>query len=290
MGGVHHQQHDFGEGDGADRVGGGELLELLLDLGLAAQAGGVDQADLAVVPFPFDGDGVAGDAGFRAGQHAVLADQAVDQGRLASVGATDDGDQDRLVGGVLLFLEADLRVIAGQQRIEIGHALAVLARNRKRLAEAERPGLGDAGVAGAALGLVGGEDHRPLIAAQDAGEDLVARGDALAGVDQEQHHVRFLDGQFGLGAHARFQAVVVDVLEAGRVDQDQVEVAQAAAGEAAVAGDAGPVVDDGELLAGQPVEQRGLADVRPADDGEFEGHADFLNDFDRAPEWNAVTG
>jgi hypothetical protein len=59
--------------------------------------------------------------------------------------------------------------------------------------------------------------------------------------------VGFLDRQLGLGAHARLQALVGDVLEAGGVDQLQVQVAQAAVGEAAVAGDAGLVVDQGQL-------------------------------------------
>jgi hypothetical protein len=40
-------------------------------------------------------------------------------------------------------------------------------------------------------------------------------------------------------------------------------------GEAAVAGDAGLVVDQGQLAAGQTVEQRGLADIGSADDGEL---------------------
>jgi len=177
--------------------------------------------------------------------------------------------------GVGFLVLAELGGVSRQQGVEIGHALAMLAGDGQGLAEAQRPGLGDAGVAGAPLGLVGGQDHRPLMAAQDAGEDLVAGCHALPGVDQEQHDIGFLDRQLGLGAHARLQAVVVDILEAGGVDQGQVQVAQTAAGEAPVAGHAGPVVNDGELLARQPVEQRGLADVRPADDGEFERHADF---------------
>ncbi len=81
------------------------------------------------------------------------------------------------------------------------------------------------------------------------GEQLVQRRDALAGVDHEQRHVGLVDGQLGLAAHARLQALVGDVLEAGGVDQVEVEIAQPAGGEAAVAGDAGPVVDDGQLVA-----------------------------------------
>ena len=42
--------------------------------------------------------------------------------------------------------------------------------------------------------------------------------------------------------------------------------------DAAVAGDARRVVDERQLPAGQPIEQRRFADVGPADDGDFEAH------------------
>ena len=41
---------DFGEAHGAQRVGGGELLQLLDDAGPAAQARGVEQLDAATAP------------------------------------------------------------------------------------------------------------------------------------------------------------------------------------------------------------------------------------------------
>ena len=40
---VHQNDHDFGEANGAQRVGDGELLEFLLDARAAAQAGGVEK-------------------------------------------------------------------------------------------------------------------------------------------------------------------------------------------------------------------------------------------------------
>ena len=57
----------------------------------------------------------------------------------------------------------------------------------------------------------------------------------------------------------------------GELD-NQVQVAQAAMGEATVAGDAGLVVDQGQLAAGQTVEQGRLAHIGAADDGEFQRH------------------
>jgi hypothetical protein len=58
----------------------------------------------------------------------------------------------------------------------------------------------------------------------------------------------------------------VGVLEAGGVDEFQIEVPQPSGAETTVARDAGPVVDNGQLASGQAVEQGGFADVRPPDD------------------------
>ena len=52
----------------------------------------------------------------------------------------------------------------------------------------------------------------------------------------------------------------------------KVEIAEPRGRFAAVTGDAGRVVDQGEPPAGQPVEQRRFADIRPADDGDGEAH------------------
>src|SRR5690606_17107823 len=80
------------------------------------------------------------------------------------------------------------------------------------------------------------------------------------------------DGHLGLAAHARFEAVVVGVLIAGGIDQREGQIADPPHALAPVAGDAGRVVDDGELLAHQPVEQRGFADVWPSNDGDCYCH------------------
>ncbi len=123
-----------------------------------------------------------------------------------------------------------------------------------RLAEAQRIGVQRPGLAGLALGLVGQHDHRLSAAPQRVGEDVVQLGDPLAGVDHEQAEFCFLDGLLGLDLHAGGEALVGDVLEAGGVDQLQIEVAQPSRAIAAVAGDPRPVIDDGQRPARQPVE------------------------------------
>ena len=97
----------------------------------------------------------------------------------------------------------------------------------------------------------------------------VRAGQAGARVDHEQHGVAIVQRRLGLRAHAAGQRGRVALLQARGVDNGEVEVAEARLALAPVARDAGLVVDQRELAADEPVEQRRLADVGPADDGDF---------------------
>ena len=141
-----------------------------------------------------------------------------------------------------------------------------------RLTEAEREGLVVAGLAAPTLALVGDQDDRSGAAPQPAGKVLVERGDAGARVDQEQHQIGRLDGQLGLPAHARSQALVEDLFQAGGVEQPEGQVVEPGLGLAAVAGHPGLVVDQGQAPAHQAVEQSRLSDIGPADDRDGLGH------------------
>ena len=127
-----------------------------------------------------------------------------------------------------------------------------------------------AAVGRAALGLVGAEDDGRARAAQQLRQHLVDGRDAHAGVDQEEAGVRLRDRALGEPAHSARQRVVGDLLEARRVDDGEAQVAEARLALAQVARDARPVVHEREPPPDEPVEQRGLADVRPSDDGERE--------------------
>ena len=126
---------------------------------------------------------------------------------------------------------------------------------------------GQALLAGAALALVGDQDDLVFALAQPAGEALVHRQDAGAGIDQEQHDVGAFDGALGEAAHARLQPGAARGFPARRVEQGEGEVAQLRRRLAHVAGHARRVVDDGAAAADQAVEQGRLADVGPTDDG-----------------------
>jgi hypothetical protein len=101
---------------------------------------------------------------------------------------------------------------------------------------------------------------------------LVERRDAGARVEQQQRDIGLADRLLGLLAHAGLERLVEHILQAGGVDHGEVEVAEMPCAEAPVARHARLVVHQRQLLADQAVEQGRLADIRPADDGDGEGH------------------
>ena len=105
---------------------------------------------------------------------------------------------------------------------------------------------------------------------RETGDLRVLLGDAVARVDHDQAHIRALDGE--LCAHdGEFLDAVVHAglaADAGGVDKDVFAVFILKAGVDAVARRTGDVADDDALFAEDEVHERGLADVRLADDGD----------------------
>ena len=234
-------------------------------------------------------DGVAGEARLRAGQQPVLAEDAVEQRRLAGVRPPEHRDAQRLRRidrrAVLFLAEFGLRRFVGvlarraslrqHRRAAPRRGRRCPRRARRRAGSARRGrvvGLVGAGAPRRALGLVGEQEDRLVGAAQRLREMPVGAGHAGARVDHEQDRVAIGERRLGLRAHAAGQRGRIALLQPGGVDDGEGEIAELRLALAAVAGDAGLIVDQRELAADQPVEQRRLADVRAADDGDFGGH------------------
>ena len=93
---VHHEQDQFG----VFQRGLGLLAHPSLEafVGDVLVAGGVDQRQVHVANHAVRIAAVAGHAGAIIDQRQALADKAVEQGRLAHIGAADDGDLQSHVG------------------------------------------------------------------------------------------------------------------------------------------------------------------------------------------------
>src|SRR6185295_8839579 len=96
---------------------------------------------------------------------------------------------------------------------------------------------------------------------------------AGAAVDHEDDGVGLGYGLLGLARHLDEDALLGARLEAASVDGDEGAAALAAFAVVPVARDAGDVVHDRVAAAGEPVEERGLADVRAPDQGDHRLHS-----------------
>jgi len=107
--------------------------------------------------------------------------------------------------------------------------------------------------------------------ADEIGKDFVRRNHPCSRVDEKDHEIGLFDGRRGLLPHTRRKSFVTR-LESGCIYQRHIARADCRFGFAPVAGQPRLVVDESEPLAGKPVEQGGLADIRPSNDGNSERH------------------
>ena len=225
----------------------------LVDAALAAHAGGVDEAhrpspvstmvsiESRVVPGHVVDDG------------PVLADEAVEQRRLAHVGTPHDGHAE---DGAAVLHRGDPAVILGGRRtaegVEQVAGAAAVQRLTARVAQAEADELPDR-FAAAVVDLVGHHQHRAFEAAQQLGDAGVLLDDAEGGVDHEEGWRRPSIARLALAAH-----LGVEVGAAGSHPPVSTRVnGPLPLGHdlLAVPGDAGLLLDDRLAAAHDPVEQ-----------------------------------
>ena len=116
------------------------------------------------------------------------------------------------------------------------------------------------------VGLVDRDDDRGRRAAQDRGRLEVGRGHPGRRIDDEHDHVRLGDRETGLLLDPHLDRVVRVQLEAAGVDDDEPAAVPFGVAVQPVARRSRPILDDRRPAADDPVEERALADVRPADD------------------------
>ena len=128
--GVEHQQRDIGL---RQRPAG-----LLQHIGLdtvgrhVLQTGGIDDGECERADPAFADPAVAGDAGLVVDQRLALADQPVEQGRLAHIGAADDGDGEGHGPSCLSLREDSIRG-SGRWKLRIAAAPKSLAQEEDHL-------------------------------------------------------------------------------------------------------------------------------------------------------------
>ena len=240
------------------------VLDRLAHLGLAAHARGVDDDQPAVADLDREVDRVARGARDVGDDHPLLPGDLVDEARLADVRAADDREADDvLLLGRLVVLGQHARPSR-----RAGRRCRGPARRRPRRARRGRGAWNSwaSGDVADAVDLVRGHDDRLVPAAQQVGELLVAGPAPRARVDDEHRDVGVVERGLGLLADRAGERVDVGVVDAAGVDEREAAPVPLRGDLVAVAGDPRALVHDGLARAAQAVDERGLADVRIADD------------------------
>jgi hypothetical protein len=143
----------------------------------------------------------------------------------------------------------------------------MLGRDRHRHAEPQGSEIDEALLP--LLDLVGDQQHRATLPAQRSGDGLVVGQPPGACIYKEHNEIGLVDRPLGLFGGRPQQGVDSAQEEASRIDQ--LERDPAPGGERVVAVSRGPraAVDDRLAAARDPIEQRGLADVRAPYEGEL---------------------
>ena len=266
FGGVDQDQAHVAALNGQGGPENGILLDVLLHLGLAADAGGVNEDEPALIVFKVGVDGVSGGAGHVGDDDPLLPQDLVHQGGLASVGLADNSHLDGVV--LLLFfllwgevLETGVQQVAG--------AVAMDSRDsdgipQSQVVELIKVRVRDTG----GVHFVHCQHDGLAAAQQHVGHLLVRGGEARADIRQKDDDSGVLDGDLGLIPHEGQDLVVGPGLDTAGVDKGEGPAVPVRLPIDAVPGDARGVLHNGEALSNEFVEQHGLAHIGPAHDGD----------------------
>ena len=126
---------------------------------------------------------------------------------------------------------------------------------RNGIAQAKVVAFQNARLSRATFALVGEDDDRRRQAAQPVGNFRIQRGDPSARVDHEQRDIGMACRRLGLHPHPAGESLFILIFKAGRINDAEFETDQIGIAFAPVTRNAGPVIDQRDALANQPVEQ-----------------------------------
>ncbi|MNO78081.1 hypothetical protein D3C76_692080 [compost metagenome] len=118
------------------------------------------------------------------------------------------------------------------------------------------------------VGLVDGQDQRALDVLNTIEHKLIFLGPAGA-IDHEDHHVDIFQRRRGSLVHVAVERFFVALVHAGGIDVDRLDITLGLDAEHVVPGGLRLARGDRQLLPQDMVEQRGLAHVGTADDGDI---------------------
>lgn len=242
-----------------------------------SHSGGVAEHVVAFGEAVADINGVAGGSGGFADDGAFVAEDGIGQGGLADIWASEEDN----TGGAVEFRGGRI-VQGGEGAVDPVDQLFNAASMGR--ADAEEIGKSEPGEVGREVlmlievefiddkgdGFGGG--------AEDAGELLIGRGDAVEAIHHEEQQVGRGDGRFGSEAGWCGEFGIGFAADAPSIDNFKGCLTEVANRENTVAGDSGLIVDDRDFLVGQTVEEGGFSDIRASNNGDFSHARRFYRD------------
>ena len=281
--GIEHQQDHIGATDGPFGAAGRIEFDVFFDLGFLAQTSRVDQGEVAARVVDRHIDGVAGGAREVGDDDPFLTAQGVGQAAFADVAPAGEAELDAMIfDGIGRGRGADRGQALGQAFEQIVEAVGLGGADREGLAHPEIGELKDLAVESVVIDLVDREDDLVLDRTQAVGDLAIEGQHAVTAVGQEDDPVGGGDGPADLLINIGFELGFVDDADAAGVDQVKAQVVAADFMKKPVAGHARSGIDDGDGLADQPIEQRALAHIGPADDSDHGTHRMHLSTVSQA--------
>ncbi len=210
-------------------------------------------------------DGIARRAGDIADEHALFAQDAIDERRLPDV-RTADNRNPRL--GLFRFLLFRFRLGQPLDHFveEIADALPVLRGNLHDRLEPELVEIERARLRALVVGLVDRDDDRPPFRADGLGDFEVGRHQPLASIDDEHEDGGIFERAPPVLEHLLLERILALAEHAGRVGQQKRHVAPVGGLLDDIAGRSGRRVHDGPAGAGDAVEKCRFPDIRATDE------------------------
>ena len=205
-------------------------------------------------------DGVPGGAGDGRDNEPVLADQAVDDRRLAHIGFADDGHPNRVI---LLFLRFHSLKIAADMVQHVAETGTVGGRDGVGIPDAQVIELIDIRhITAGLVNLVDRQDDRLMGPAQHIRHLSVRVGHALPDIHHKDDDIRHFNGQLGLFPHLGQDNVFGIRFYTACIDQCELIIEPAAVRVDPVPGHAGRILHDRDHLSGHYVKESGFAHIR----------------------------
>lgn len=277
LGGVEDEEAQIGAAQSAFRAHDTEDFDGGVVFRAVSHSGGVAEHVVAFGETVANINGVAGGSGGFADDGAFVAEDGIGEGGLADIRASEEHN----AGGAVEFRGGG--VVEGRKGVvdpvdQLFNATSVSCADSEEIGKAEPGEVGGEIFMLVEVEFVDDECDGLGRGAEDAGEFLIGRGDAVESIDDEEQEIGRGDGCFGGEAGWCGEFRIGFAADAPGVNNFKGCLTEMANRKNTIAGDPGLIMDDRDFLVGQTVEEGGFPDIRASDNSDFSHARRFYRD------------